>query len=100
MGNIVEFLARVGRDASLRHASSDVLDQEMMLAGISSEVRAAVAAGNSDDLRRLRGHEVFFSSLMPDGPDEEKDDDDRQDDDKDDDGDEKRSTSSEPHSRP
>ena len=100
MGNVVEFLARVGQDAALRHASGERMAAELEAAGISPELSAEIHAGNAGGLRLLLGQGVFFAALMPDGPDEEREEeDDRQDDEEDEEGDDKLSLSSESHTR-
>jgi hypothetical protein len=87
MGNIVEFLARVGADADLRAASGDALRQALEDEAIDPALREAIIAGDATGLRLLLGQQVFFSSLMPDGGEEDVEDDDRQEDDDDDDKD-------------
>jgi hypothetical protein len=100
MGNVVEFLARVGQNAALRHASGEQLAAELEAAGIAPELSAAIHAGNAGGLRLLLGQGVFFASLMPDGPDKDnEEEDDRQDDDEDEEGEEKLSLSSESYMR-
>jgi len=101
MGNVVEFLARVGKDAALRYASGEEMAAELEAAGIAPELSAEIHAGNAGGLRSLLGQEVFFAALMPPGPDEDtEEEDDRQDDEEDEEGDEKLSLSSESHARP
>jgi hypothetical protein len=100
MGNVVEFLARVGQDAALRHASGEQMAAELEAAGIAPELSAEIHAGNAGGLRLLLGQGVFFAALMPPGPDEDREEeDDRQDDEEDEEGDEKLSLSSESHTR-
>jgi len=100
MGNVVEFLARVGQDAALRHASGEQMAAELEAAGISPELSAEIHAGNAGGLRLLLGQGVFFAALMPDGPDEDREEeDDRQDDEEDEEGEDKLSLSSESHTR-
>lgn len=100
MGNVVEFLARVGQDAALRHASGEQMAAELEAAGIAPELRTEIHAGNAGGLRLLLGQGVFFAALMPSGPDEDnEEEDDRQDDEEDEEGDDKLSLSSESHTR-
>jgi len=102
MGNIVEFLARVGQDAALRHASAEDMAAELEAAGMAPDVSAQIQAGNAGGLRLLLGQGVFFASLMPPGPERDREEDeegDRQDDEEDEEGDDKLSLSSESHTR-
>jgi hypothetical protein len=100
MGNVVEFLARVGQDAALRHASGEQMAAELEAAGIAPELGAEIHAGNAGGLRLLLGQGVFFAALMPPGPDEDTEEEgDRQDDEEDEEGEEKLSLSSESHTR-
>jgi hypothetical protein len=101
MGNVVEFLARVGQDAALRHASAEEMAAELDAAGLAPDVSAQIHAGNAGGLRLLLGQGVFFASLMPPGPNEdrEEDEEDGRQDDEDEEGDEKLSLSSESPTR-
>ncbi|MET0935667.1 MAG: hypothetical protein ABWX83_06755 [Luteibacter sp.] len=88
MGNVIDFLARVGQDASLRHANGAVLDEALDALAVGQSARDALIAKDSDALRASLGLGVFFGSQMPDGPDhEEKEDEDEDDGDNEDDGD-------------
>jgi hypothetical protein len=88
MGNVTDYLARVGQDAALRHGSP--ADREALLTelGIDDDAtREALAYGDADGLRRLLGGAQFISTQMP-GPDREKEAPDQDEGDEDDDNDE------------
>ncbi|WP_448097959.1 hypothetical protein [Luteibacter yeojuensis] len=74
MGKVIEFLARVGSDASLRHGSTDDIDAASRDAGVDDDLREAFHAKDGDAVRMLLGQRVFFSTQMPIGPDKEKED--------------------------
>jgi TATA-binding protein-associated factor Taf7 len=80
MGNVIEFLARLGEDASLRHASDEALADLISEAGMSEAVTALHAAV---------GHNIYFSGQMPspqrevEEPEEEEEEDDEDEDDED-----------------
>jgi len=83
MGNVMDFLTRVGQDAALRCGSP--ADREALLTalGIDDEAtRAALASGDAEALRTLLGGTQFIATQMP-GPDgeEEAPDEDEGDDD-------------------
>jgi hypothetical protein len=93
MGSVIDFLARVGQDASLRHAPGHVLGEALDADAVDASVRDALVAKDGDALRDLLGLDVYFGSQMPDGPDheeEEDDEDDKDDEDGDDDDDKPR----------
>ncbi|MET0616531.1 MAG: hypothetical protein ABWZ54_02095 [Luteibacter sp.] len=88
MGNVIDFLARLGGDASLRHASDETLAAMAGESGLDGALGAAMLARDPDALRTLMGHGIFFSTQMGDPQREEKDPlDDKEDDDDDDDED-------------
>jgi hypothetical protein len=91
----------MGRDAALRHASTEVMAAELDAAGLAPDVTAQIRAGDAGGLRLLLGQGVFFASLMPPRPNEDQEDDEEDDrqDDEDEEGDEKLSLSSESHAR-
>ena len=75
MGKVVEFLARVGSDASLRHASADAVRMAALDAGVGDdELGRILSANDGDALRALLGPREFFSSQMPVGPAREEED--------------------------
>ncbi|HXP00954.1 MAG TPA: hypothetical protein VN813_10635 [Luteibacter sp.] len=86
MGKVVEFLARVGSDASLRHGSADTVDTALRDAGVDDDdLRRAVGAKDGDALRTLFGQRGNLVTQMPIGPEHEETEDPL--DDEDDDGD-------------
>jgi hypothetical protein len=56
MGNVIEFLARVGEDASLRHASDEALGEFMSEAGMVEAVTALHAQAEQN---------AYFVGQMP-----------------------------------
>jgi hypothetical protein len=53
MGDVIEFLERMGRDAQLRHASEEVLEQAMRDAQMSPRARATLMGGDRAELEAL-----------------------------------------------
>lgn len=78
MGNVIEFLTRLGEDASLRHASDDALAALSNEAGLDAAVGSAVYLRDVEALRNLLGGEIYFSTQMgePQREEEEPEDDD------------------------
>ncbi|MGE7136500.1 hypothetical protein ACQKIE_02625 [Luteibacter sp. NPDC031894] len=73
MGKVIEFLARAGSDASLRHASVDTVRAALLEAGIDDDdICDLVAANDGDGLRAHLGLRVFFGSQLPVGPGHEE----------------------------
>jgi hypothetical protein len=86
MGKLIEFLERVGSDATLRHADAATLEAALNDFGIDAETRNALLANDGAELHRLLGERPFIVSQMQFGiEDEETPDDDGADNDKDDD---------------
>ncbi|WP_413626235.1 hypothetical protein [Luteibacter sp. Lutesp34] len=82
MGKVIEFLARVGSDASLRHASADAIRTALLEAGVDDTAfGAALSANDGDALRALFGQREYVSSQLPDSPAREEDPFDGEDDD-------------------
>jgi len=87
MGKVIEFLERVGSDATLRHADAAMLAAALADTGIDAETRSALVNGDREALHRLLGERPFIVAQMQIGPDSvEAPDDDKEEDDKDDDG--------------
>ncbi|MDR6935386.1 hypothetical protein [Luteibacter sp. 3190] len=88
MAKLIEFLERVGSDATLRHADAEALEAALADTDIDEETRAALRDGDRDALHRLIGERPFIVAQMQIGPDhvEAPDDDTDDDNDKDDDG--------------
>lgn len=75
MGKIIEFLARAGSDAALRHAPADAVRMALLDAGLEDEELGHVLSANDGDaLRALLGQREFFCSQIPDGPPNEEED--------------------------
>jgi hypothetical protein len=64
MGNVIEFLARLGQDASLRHASDETLAALVSEAGMGDAVTRAVISRDPDVLRTAMGQGIYFSTQM------------------------------------
>lgn len=74
MGTVVDWLARVGGDASLRYASAESLAKAMGDIDVENAVREPLAARDADALRAAMGGQgIWFSSQMPVHPDHEND---------------------------
>lgn len=87
MGKVIEFLERVGQDASLRYASRESLAIVLDAEGCDAAMRAMLMSNDADAFQLLLGTRVFSSSQMPIQPEEEKiPDEDEDDDDEDGDG--------------
>jgi hypothetical protein len=71
MGSVIEFLARLGQDASLRHASDETLAALVSEAGLDEAMTA---------LHSQREQNIYFGGQMPspqrevEEPEEEEDD--------------------------
>ncbi|MET0255651.1 MAG: hypothetical protein ABWZ85_04985 [Luteibacter sp.] len=87
MRDTIDLLEAIGRDASLRHASPDMLAELLATEGASGALRSAVALGDAAPLTDELGliqMQTHQSTQFP-GHDDDHDDDDKDDDD--DDGD-------------
>jgi hypothetical protein len=81
MGNVTDFLARVGQDSSLRHGSPAAREALLAAMGIEDNaLRHALLGDDAEALRGLLGGARFIASQMPDGPEREKKDPDEGDD--------------------
>lgn len=72
MSNVIDFLERVGQDASLRHASSDELAIVLNGTPIDSCARAAILAADQQQIEALLGQGNLYCMLAP-AKDEEDD---------------------------
>jgi hypothetical protein len=87
MGKVIEFLARVGSDASLRHASADAMRTALLEAGVDdAALGAALSTNDGDALRALLGQREYISSQLPADPAHEEDPSDGEDEDTDEPG--------------
>jgi hypothetical protein len=76
MGKVVDFLARAGSDAALRHAPADAVDAALLEAAVDDEdFRDALTAQDGEAVRALLGQREYFVSQMPDGPPHEEQED-------------------------
>jgi hypothetical protein len=66
MGNVIEFLARLGEDASLRHVSDEALATMIREAELGDAVGCAMSARDPEALRLLMGQGIYFSTQMGD----------------------------------
>jgi hypothetical protein len=71
VSNVIDFLERVGADASLRYASGEAVDEALKLAGIDPGVRAAIASGDQGALEQLLGGRTNVCCVIFE-PDEEE----------------------------
>jgi hypothetical protein len=55
MADIIEFLERLGRDASLRHAPEAVLEQALRDAQIDPQLHAALMRGDQTEVEAVLG---------------------------------------------
>lgn len=84
MGNVMDFLARVGQDAALRCGPAADREALLVALGIDDEAtREALAGGDAEALRALFGGAQFIATQMPgpDGDEEAPDEDDGDDED-------------------
>jgi hypothetical protein len=72
MSNVIDFLERMGRDATLHSCTRQELEQEMMCAGIDPAAIAALQSGNYRALEQLLGANAHVCCLIR-APDEEDD---------------------------
>ncbi|GAA0916026.1 hypothetical protein KR767_18520 [Luteibacter anthropi] len=68
MGNVIEFLARVGREASLRHARGDGYDRALEGAGFDPPTAEVLRARDGATLRALLGQRAYFETQMGEEP--------------------------------
>lgn len=74
--DVIEFLERMGQDASLREASGPELETALADAAIDETVRAAILDQDGSQLQALLGKGPLFAVLMPDEDEEEEGDED------------------------
>jgi hypothetical protein len=86
VSNVIDFLERFGRDAELRDASVEAVDEAMRAAGIDPSVRLAIAGKDQSALERLLGADTNVCCMVnaPDEEEEEEDDEDEEDEDEED----------------
>ena len=78
MSNVIDFLERFGRDAELRDASVDAVEEAMRVAGIDPSVRLAIVGKDQSALERLLGADTNVCCMVnaPDKEEEEEEEDD------------------------
>jgi hypothetical protein len=90
MSNVIDFLERLGKDAHLRHASDDKLEQALIGAQIDPAVREAILLRDQRQLENLLGATTNVCCVIyAPAREEEDDEDEKQQDDGEDGGDEK-----------
>ena len=72
MADIIEFLERLGRDASLRHAPAAVLEQALRDAQIDSQLRAALMRGDKAEVEAMLGVNNVCCMIFAPSPDAEE----------------------------
>lgn len=77
--NTIELLEAIGSDASLRYAQADELEAALERAQASTELRAAVATGDSAPLRDEFGIQETTQSVQTNAPGHGDEDDDEDD---------------------
>lgn len=81
MSDTIELLEAIGRDASLRHASSEELANVLQQSQASSALAAAVASGDSSLLSVELGHKPMYLPQVVQTPGHEEDETDQDEDD-------------------
>jgi hypothetical protein len=83
MSNVIDFLERMGGDASLRGAGTDELARELAAAAVDGELATAILAGDDTALRNsVAPGKVFDIQLDPqkeEVPEEDEDEHDEED---------------------
>lgn len=73
MSNVIDFLERMGADASLRTATPDHLARELAEAAVEDDAAQAIVSGDALALRHSIAPGVFYAILMEDEPEEQQD---------------------------
>jgi hypothetical protein len=92
MSKVIDLLERLGKDAHLRHASDNEIEQALLGAGIDPAIRNAILRRDQRELEMLLGASANVCCMIATPAQEERDDEDedkRQEDDDDGQGDEK-----------
>jgi len=79
MSDTIELLEAIGRDASLRHASSEELTSALLQSQASEALTAAVASGDSSLLAGELGHKPMYLPQVIQSPGYEEDETDEDD---------------------
>lgn len=72
MPDIIEFLERLGRDASLRHAPGAVLEQALRDAQIDPQLHAALMRGDQAEVEAVLGVNNVCCMIFAPTPDAEE----------------------------
>ncbi|HEY6926723.1 MAG TPA: hypothetical protein VI653_24775 [Steroidobacteraceae bacterium] len=72
MPDVIEFLERLGGDASLRHAPMRVLEQALCDARIEPQLRAALMCGNQAEVEAVLGANNVCCMVFAPSPDSEE----------------------------
>lgn len=80
MSNVIDFLARMGGDASLRDAATHELALQLAAAGVEGDLAGAILAGDDQALRSRVAPGTFYAIQL----DREKEQEDPQKEEKDD----------------
>jgi hypothetical protein len=88
VSNVIEFLERFGRDAELRHASDEAVNEALKAAGIDPALRLAIVDKDQGALERLLGADTNVCCMINAPDEEEEDDEDDEEEDEDEDEDE------------
>lgn len=72
MPDVIEFLERLGRDASLRHAPLGVLEQALRDAQIEPQLRAALMRGDQAAVEAVLGANNVCCMIFAPSPDSEE----------------------------
>lgn len=82
MSRVIEFLERMGMDATLRHASDDQVALALTEAQMDAAVGAAILARSTAQLYALLGQGPLFCIQTTPGKEKEKEDEQEDDEDK------------------
>ena len=72
MPDIIEFLERLGQDASLRHAPAAVIEQALRDARIEPRLRSALLRGNQAEVEAVLGVNNVCCMIFAPTPDAEE----------------------------
>jgi hypothetical protein len=85
VSNVIDFLERLGRDAELRHASDEAVNEALREAGIDPAVRQAIVGKDQCELERLLGGDTTVCCLIHSPDDDEEEEDEEHEDEEDED---------------
>jgi len=75
MSNVIDFLEKMGQDASLHSCTQEQLERHLQNAGIDPLLAAALRSGDYRTLERMIGANEHVCCLIRTPGDEEEDDD-------------------------